>query len=174
MFNSPSRFSFKWIAAALALAAIAGWFGWQAFFPDRAAPQTTFVLLSGERLESQALTGQVVIVNFWATSCPTCIKEMPDMVKTYEQYRPQGLEFVAVSMAYDPPMYVKNFVETRKLPFKVAMDADGSVARAFGDVQLTPTTFVLDKRGYILKQYVGEPDWADFHTLIHRALTENI
>ncbi len=92
------------------------------------------------------------------------------MVDTYNKYRDRGLDFVAVAMSYDPANYVLNYAETRKLPFRVALDTQGDVARAFGDVQLTPTTFVIDKDGRIIKQYVGEPDFAALHQLLEEAL----
>jgi peroxiredoxin len=111
------------------------------------------------------LRGKVVMVNFWATSCATCVKEMPQMVDTYNKFKDQGLEFVAVAMSYDPPNYVLNYTETRKLPFKVALDSGGDLAKQFGDVAMTPTTFVIGKDGKILKRYLGEPDFASLHAL---------
>jgi peroxiredoxin len=77
---------------------------------------------------------------------------------------------VAIAMQYDPPNYVVNFTETRKLPFTVALDAGGDIARSFGDVTLTPTTFVIGKDGSILKRYVGEPDFKEVHALLGKAL----
>jgi peroxiredoxin len=97
---------------------------------------------------------------------------MPQLVQTYEKFKGDGLEMMAVAMSYDPPMYVVNFAQTRQLPFKVALDSDGSVAKAFGKIQLTPTTVVINKNGKIIKRYVGEPDWADFHQLIQKSLAE--
>ena len=138
----------------------------------RQAPQSTFVLLDGSRQTTQDLRGRVTLVNFWATSCTTCVAEMPDIVRTYDKYRAQGFETLAVAMSYDPPSYVVNFTETRKLPFKVAIDNTGAVARAWGDVKLTPTTFIVNKRGEIVKSYVGAPDFAELHKLIERLLAE--
>lgn len=154
------------VAAVLAIA-IAGYLS---LATRTAAPAVTFTSLSGEKITPESLRGKVVLVNFWATSCTTCIKEMPDMVKTYNEFRGKGLEFVAVAMSYDPPNYVLNYTQTRSLPFKVALDADGAAAKAFGDVKLTPTTFVIDKQGNILKRYVGEPDFAELHQLLDKAL----
>lgn len=149
--------------------------GWLMLRPGTVSsdqPQATFTLLSGEKLALSALKGKVTIVNFWATSCTTCVHEMPQMVETYEKLHSKGLEFIAVAMKYDPPMYVKNFAETRKLPFKVAMDSDGSVAKAFQSVQLTPTTFVLDKHGEVIRKYVGEPDWKAFQELLEQSIKD--
>ena len=134
------------------------------------APQVTFIDLSGKKISTESLRGKVVIVNFWATDCKSCVREMPQMVETYNKFKGQGLEFVAVAMKYDPPNYVINFTEANKLPFTVALDSGGDIAKSFNEVQLTPTTFVIDKEGRIIKRYVGEPDFAAFHVILQKAL----
>jgi peroxiredoxin len=137
-----------------------------------AAPASTFVLLDGSKKTTEDLKGKVTLVNFWATSCVTCVGEMPKVIATYNKYKSQGYDTLAVAMSYDPPSYVVNFTETRKLPFKVAIDNTGAVAKAWGDVALTPTTYVVNKRGEIVKRYVGEPDFAELHKLIEKLLAE--
>ena len=136
----------------------------------QAAPSVTFTGLDGRKFTSESLKGKVVMVNFWATSCVTCIKEMPQMVQTYNKYHQQGLEYVAVAMSYDPPNYVLNYAQTRQLPFKVVLDTQGELAKSFGDVTLTPTTYVIDKEGNIIKRYVGEPAFSQLHKLLEKAL----
>jgi peroxiredoxin len=155
-------------AAAMLAVGIALYFG----TASAAAPQSTFVLLDGSSKTTDQFKGQVTLVNFWATSCTTCVAEMPRIVGTYDKYRSRGFDTVAVAMSYDPPSYVVNYAQTRKLPFKVAIDNTGAVARAWGDVQLTPTTFLVNKRGEIVKRYVGEPDFAELHQLIEKLLAE--
>ncbi|CAN7191976.1 TlpA disulfide reductase family protein [Variovorax sp. LjRoot290] len=137
-----------------------------------AAPASTFVLLDGSKKSTDDLKGKVTLVNFWATSCVTCVAEMPKVIATYDKYKGRGYDTLAVAMSYDPPSYVVNFVETRKLPFKVAIDNTGAVAQAWGDVKLTPTTYIVNKRGEIVKRYVGEPDFAELHKLIEKLLAE--
>jgi peroxiredoxin len=137
-----------------------------------AAPQSSFVLLDGSRKTTEDLKGHVTLVNFWATSCVTCVGEMPKVVATYDKYHGKGYDTLAVAMSYDPPNYVANYAETRKLPFKVAIDNTGAVARAWGDVQLTPTSYLVNKRGEIVKRYVGEPDFAELNQLIEKLLAE--
>src|SRR6201996_8511910 len=159
---------FRYIAAAVVAVAIAT-AGYFAFGSQQHVPDATFTLLSGQKVSTSDLKGKVYLINFWATNCDTCMKEMPQMVNTYNRFKGQGLEFVAVAMNYDAPMYVTNYTETRQLPFKVAMD-DGSAAKQFGNVQLTPTTFVVDKNGKILKRYVGEPQFAELDQLLAKAL----
>lgn len=136
------------------------------------APDTAFVLLDGSKKDTADFRGKVVLVNFWATSCTTCVAEMPRIISTYDKYRERGYDTVAVAMSYDPPSYVVNFTETRRLPFKVAIDNTGAVASAWGDVRLTPTSYLIDKRGEIVKRYVGEPDFAELHQLIEKLLAE--
>jgi len=163
------RLSIGKVAAALAIAVLVVW-AYFAFSQSKSVPDATFVLLSGEKLATRDLRGKVYIVDFWATSCATCIKEMPQMIGTYDKFKGPDFDFIAVSMKYDPPTYVRNYTQTRQLPFKIAIDADGGLARKFYDVEMTPTTFVVDKKGRILKRFLGEPDFQAFHRVIERAL----
>lgn len=137
------------------------------------APETSFVLLDGSTITSQQLQGKVSLVNFWATSCTTCVAEMPELVATYKRFKDRGFETMAVAMRYDPPSYVVNFAQTRQLPFKVAIDNTGAVARAWGGVQLTPTTFLVNKQGEIVKRYVGTPNFEELHQLIEKLLAQS-
>ncbi len=137
------------------------------------APESTFVLLDGSKRTTADMKGKVTLVNFWATSCTTCVAEMPEMVHTYEKYKGRGYDHMAVAMSYDPPSYVVNFTQTRKLPFSVAIDNTGAVAQAWGDVKLTPTSYVVNKKGEIVKRYVGEPNFAELHQLIEKLLAES-
>lgn len=135
-----------------------------------AAPESSFLLLDGSRTSTADLRGKVTLVNFWATTCVTCVKEMPALVATHQKFAPRGYETVAVAMAYDPPAWVLNFAQTRQLPFKVALDNTGAIAQAWGDVKLTPTTYLVDKQGRIVKRYVGEPEMGALHQLIDELL----
>ena len=136
------------------------------------APDVGYTLLDGSQHRTADLQGKVVLVNFWATSCSTCVKEMPELVETHQKFKSRGYETLAVAMSYDPPAYVVNFVESRKLPFRVALDLDGGIARSFGDVQLTPTSVLIDKHGRVVKRYVGQPDFAELHALVDKLLAE--
>ncbi len=137
--------------------------------PD--APTVTFTTLEGKSIPLDTLRGKVVLVNFWATNCPGCIKEMPGMIQIYNQYKNKGFEIIAVAMSYDPPNYVLNFVQTRQLPFPVALDVNGAHALAFGNVQLTPTSFILAKDGTVLEQKIGELDFVKLKALLDKELS---
>jgi len=134
------------------------------------APESSYVLLDGTKITTTQLQGKVFLVNFWATSCTTCVAEMPELIATHNKFKERGFDTLAVAMSYDPPSYVVNFAQTRQLPFKVAIDNTGAAAKAWGDIQLTPTTFVVNKRGEIVKRYVGTPNFVELHQLIEQLL----
>jgi peroxiredoxin len=98
---------------------------------------------------------------------------MPHLVATYEKFKAQGYGTIAVAMQYDQPSFVLNFAQSRKLPFDVAIDNTGAVAKSWGDVQLTPTSYLVNKRGQIVKRYVGTPNFEELHALIARLLVES-
>lgn len=168
-FAKPALAVFVVVALAGALA--------YALMAKPVAPPQVFFTLDGRQIALAEQRGKVVLVNFWATSCPGCVKEMPDMVKVYEDYRERGFEIVAVAMRYDPPEYVSNFVQTRQLPFPIVLDTDGAHAKTFGEaygggeVQLTPTSFIIDRDGRILEKKLGEIDFVRLRALLDRELS---
>ena len=160
----------KKFVALILLAAVGGLTAWFVSTRSTPAPDVTFTTLSGQSLALSDLRGKVVLVKFWATSCVSCVAQMPDNIENYETYHNKGFDIIAVAMQYDPANYVINFVETRKLPFTVALDTQGKVAKAFGDVKLTPTAFLIDKNGNIIKRYLGVYDKSEFRQSIEKAL----
>ena len=157
------------IAFALALALAGGlWFGMRT---DK-APATPVVLLDGSTRAGAAVAGQVTLVNFWATTCSVCVAEMPQMVVLFNTYRDQGFATVAVAMVYDPPASVIHYSESRQLPFDVVIDNTGAVARAWGDVEATPTSFLVNRQGEIVQRFVGAPDFAALAKTIEKLLKE--
>jgi peroxiredoxin len=163
----------KHIVAGIALAAFAG-LGAYVYVGEgaQAAPSSHFVLLDGSSKSTQDLQGKVTLVNFWATSCVTCVAEMPDIIATHNKYKDKGYDTLAVAMQYDPPSYVVNFAQSRQLPFNVALDNTGKIAKAWGDVKLTPTTYIVNKRGEIVKTYIGAPNFDELHQLIEKLLAQ--
>jgi peroxiredoxin len=166
--------SARYIAAAIVTVAlgVGGVLAFQSLGANDTAPDVGYTLLDGSQSTTRQLRGKVVLVNFWATSCTSCVHEMPRIVATHEKFKARGYETLAVAMSYDPPAYVINFSETRKLPFGVVIDNTGEIAKRFGDVQLTPTSMLINKRGEIVKRFVGEPDFVALHRLIEKLLAE--
>ncbi|WP_413437500.1 TlpA disulfide reductase family protein [Sulfuriferula sp. GW1] len=134
------------------------------------APQVTFTDLTGKKISMQSLHGKMVLVNFWATTCPGCVEEMPHIVETYNQYHDKGFEVIAVAMSYDPPSYVLRFKQQRALPFPVALDVQGNLAHQFDDVKLTPTSYLIDKDGNIVEQTIGSLDFVKLRSRLDKAL----
>ena len=136
------------------------------------APASRLVLLDGRAWTQQDLYGQVTLVTFWATSCATCVNEMPMLAQTYQQYRDRGYRTLAVAMPYDRPSYVMNFARSRQLPFEVAIDHTGQLARDWGPIRATPTAFLVNKRAQVVERLVGPIDARQLHQTIERLLAE--
>jgi peroxiredoxin len=137
---------------------------------NSSAPAVSFTTLAGKPIAPEELRGKVVLVNFWATTCEVCARELPQIVGTYQTYASRGFEVIAVAMPYDRPDWVVDYARRHELPFKVALDFEGTINRAFGGIEATPTAFLIDKRGKILQRIVGEPDFARLRTMIEREL----
>jgi len=134
------------------------------------APDAIFSTLTGKKIALHDLRGKPVLVTFWATDCPGCIKEIPHLIELYRQYHEQGLEIIAVAMHYDPPSHVVAMTKEQALPYDVALDIQAEHAQAFGDVRLTPTTFLISPDGSIALQKIGVFDLADMKTRIETLL----
>jgi len=101
--------------------------------------------------------GDVVLLNFWATWCPPCRKEMPSMIALHEKLAARGLKLVAVSVdrsSSDLASFVREF----QIPFQVLHDADSAISRRYG-VFRYPETFLIDRNGVIRQHLVGGIDW---------------
>jgi peroxiredoxin len=161
------------VAPIIAVVAAVGMAAYWSHFRTTPAPDVTFTSIEGEKMTTGNLRGRVVLLNFWATDCVVCVKEMPRLAQTYRKFASQDFEMIAVAMRHDPPNYVIRYAERNALPFKVALDPMGELAKAFGDVRLTPTTIVIDRQGRMVKRIIGEPDFAALDALIERSLAES-
>jgi peroxiredoxin len=130
------------------------------------APALSYTLLDGRKSDLAALHGHVVLVNFWATDCAPCVEEMPALVANWRQFAPQGFQTLAVSMRYNAPALVANFAEAHALPFGVVIDNTGEIAERLGNVQFTPTSLLINKRGQVVRRWVGRTDFDALAPLI--------
>jgi len=163
----------EWLGASLgvALLGVLG-FAWLSDTGMKVAPEVSMKLIGGEQLSIDSLRGRPVMVTFWATTCTACRKEIPHLKEIYETYSSQGFEMIAVAMPYDPPAQVWEFMKQKTLPYKVALDTDGAVTKAFGTIRLTPTTFVISGDGQIVYNAPGEFDLAKMHGLVKTLLAD--
>ena len=131
------------------------------FSPSGAEPAPQLVMTrlnGGEKIDLAALRGRPVLINFWATSCPGCIAEMPQLIKLYQELAPKGFEIIGVAMSYDLPNHVLEMQKQKAIPYPIVWDGVGQASRAFGTVTLTPTSFLIDPQGKIVQQKIGELD----------------
>jgi peroxiredoxin len=140
------------------------------FLKPASVHEVRFSSLSGETFSTTDLRGKVVLVNFWATYCGSCLAEMPKFIETHNRYAGRGYDTIAVAVRQDNPQRVAEFAAKSALPFRIALDSSGAAARQFGNVRITPTTFLIDREGRVLRRYIGEPNWAEFHQLVEKAL----
>jgi len=133
---------------------------WLAPASLKTSPDINLVTIDGEQLQLASLRGKPLLVVFWATTCPACIREVPHLVALYDELSPQGLEIIAIAMAYDPPNQVLTMRNARNIPYHVALDIHAEAARAFGNVRLTPTAFLIAPDGRIVQRKTGEMNMA--------------
>ena len=138
-------------------------------FPNK-APSLKISSTKGEELMIYDVNYKFTIINFWATDCPGCIKEMPHLVDTYNKYKKQGIQVIAVSMFYDPPSQVLNFIKKNNIPFPVVIDSDNKIAQQFENIRLTPTSILINKKGQIIDQIVGEIDFNKLEKVLSKNL----
>jgi peroxiredoxin len=148
------------------------WFRPPAWVSDenRVAPEVKVVLLDGRQTSLEQLRGKVVLVNFWATWCPYCRHEMPDMERFYRDHRAQGFEILALSQD-EAPEPVRQFMAKEAYHFPVAM-AEARHAAAFGDVNRLPTSFLIDRQGRIRKKISGQVHYVRLEELVTPLLAE--
>jgi thiol-disulfide isomerase/thioredoxin len=158
-------------ALVLLLFSVGGWLGYSQYGQSRFAPSASFQLVDGRRLTLAELRGQPVLITFWATSCRSCVEKIPALIELYRTLSPRGLEIIAVAMAYDPPNRVMMLRQQLRIPYPIALDLDGSRARLFDDVSLTPTTVLIDPEGRIVAYRVGELDIAALRKQLEPMLT---
>ena len=130
--------------------------------------------INGEKITSKDLLGKVVLINFWATDCPGCIAEMPGLINTYNKYKNQNFELIAVSMFYDPPSHVLSFSKNNSLPFPVVLDIEKKIAAQFNNVTLTPTSFLINHQGKIINRIIGEINFDEFDSLLQKTIKKSI
>jgi len=106
------------------------------------------------KFDSAALHGKVVLVNFWATWCPPCRKELPSLAKLQESYRSKGLVVVGVAMDDGGSSMVGKFLDKQGIHYPVII-GDSSISKGFGGVIGVPASFLVDRKGELVRRYDG-------------------
>jgi thiol-disulfide isomerase/thioredoxin len=124
------------------------------FLRDRAAvPPFTAADLAGKPVSTASLRGKVVLINFWATWCPPCREEIPDLVALQQKYGEQ-LQIVGISQDSAPAEVVQQFAAAHGMNYPTVMSTP-EIEKLFPGVYALPTTFVLDREGRLAKKHVG-------------------
>jgi cytochrome c biogenesis protein CcmG/thiol:disulfide interchange protein DsbE len=157
------------LAALTALSLIAPLVSAEAVYPP--APAFKAQDVTGRMIDSAALKGKVVVVNFWATWCPPCREEIPDFVSFYEANKAKGLEIVGFSVDERPAADIKAFAAQNKMTYPVIM-ADLKTVKAFAPGNYIPTTFIVDKKGLVRHKQVGAVDRKTLEDWLRKLLAE--
>jgi len=116
---------------------------------------------TGRKINFLSLSEQKpVLVVFWASTCKSCIKEMPHLIELYQELHDKGLELIGVAMHYDPPIQVVASISKHGISYPVVMDLNKEIMRAFGMARsVTPASFLIAPGGNIVLQKVGPLDF---------------
>lgn len=129
------------------------------------APAWELKDLEGKPVKLSDFKGKVVLLNFWATWCPPCREEIPDLVALQNEYKDKGLVVIGVSLDQNGPARVKSFVERMKINYPIVM-GDEKTASAYGSIEAIPTTFFIDRDGKVAGQHEGGSDMAGFESAL--------
>lgn len=125
--------------------------------PEPDAPEISLKNLDGELVKLSDFRGQPVIVNFWATWCPPCRKEMPSMERAWQKIKDQGIAMLAVNIGEDEET-VFTFTADYPVSFPLLLDTDGRTTQQWPIAGL-PTTFIVSPEGKIVYRAIGERQW---------------
>ncbi|WP_417908977.1 TlpA disulfide reductase family protein [Candidatus Electronema sp. PJ] len=107
-----------------------------------------------KKISSDDFKNKVLLVTFFATWCPPCREEIPDFIKLQEKLSSKGFSMLGISVDETGPAGVKNLIEQEKINYPVAM-ADASVLTGFGGISGIPTSFLINRKGDVVKYYPG-------------------
>jgi peroxiredoxin len=157
------------INGILLLAAIAGISAFFWLAPGdglQAAPNVRMTTIDGGEVDLKELRGKPYMIVFWATDCPGCVKEIPHLNTLYNDFGKQGFQVIAIAMPHDELPLIRTMREQKAMNYEIVFDEDGTLAKAFGGVKLTPTNFLISPKGKIALQKIGEFDVDKMHQMI--------
>jgi len=135
------------------------------------APEFALQDLDGKTVHIADFAGKVVILDFWATWCPPCRKEIPDFIAMQKKYADQGLAIVGLSVDAGGAHDVRSWEQKENISINYpVLIAKEETANAYGGVVGIPTTFVIDRKGKIVKRFVGYTPSSEFEETIRPLL----
>lgn len=134
---------------------------------NQRAPEIAFTDIDGLQHALTQYKQKPVLMIFWATDCPGCVKEMPELNALYRDYANQGLAMIGVAMPHDTPEHITAMREQRQLPYTLTWDEEGVIAQAFNNVRVTPTHFLIAPNGEIVMRKIGELNFEQLREKLH-------
>lgn len=125
-------------------------------YPGRSAPDFTLTTDGGKTITPDSFGGRILVLNFWATWCPPCVKETPVLEATHRRLKDRGLVLVAVSVDKSEQKY-KNFLKRFGVTYHTLRDPEQKFNDLFGTYRY-PETYVIDQSGKVLIKKIGELD----------------
>ncbi|MCK4709629.1 MAG: TlpA family protein disulfide reductase [Gammaproteobacteria bacterium] len=137
----------------------------------RSAPALSMTTLNGHTLHTTNRNNKPLLLTFWATTCSSCVKEMPHLIDMQNRLADQ-LDIAGIAMSYDNPEHINEMVKRRSLNYNIVYDQSGDIAQAFGGIRLTPTSFLISPQGQIVYQKIGDIDFKKLEQDIHNLKTK--
>lgn len=133
---------------------------------QQAMPEISFTDIDGQSHALANYKDKPILVIFWATDCPGCIAEMPELIKLHNDFSSQGLTLIGVAMPHDSVEHIKAMRANKKLPYTITWDKNGEISQAFGNVRVTPTHFLINPEGEIVMRKIGTLNSALLHDML--------
>ena len=137
---------------------------------DKPAPNFALTDMNGKTIHLSDFKGKVVVLNFWATWCPPCRKEIPDFIELQQQYKDKGLQFIGIALDEDGLAKVKPFVDASHITYPILLP-NSSIA-PFGEMNVIPVTYLIDRKGVLRTHYVGMRQKSVLEEMVRPLLAE--
>lgn len=160
----------------IALIAIIGLAVFTLMPQNQSAPTFQIQNLQGKTISNANLQNRVTLINFWFPTCPGCVSEMPKLIKMAHDYQGKDFQILGIAVPMPNPADslegVKTYAAQAQIPFDVMFDADKSTVNKFVKTELYPTSVLINKRGEVLKTFVGEPDFKQLYLEVDAELAK--
>lgn len=164
------KLDIKGIAILAFIAGIAAFFLFMPAEGIKAAPALSVQTIDGETIELDKLKGKPYLMTFWATDCPSCVKEIPHLVELQQKLQGTGFRIIAAAMPHDEVSAIQAMRVQKGMQYDLAYDKTGEWGQAFGGIKVTPTSFLVSPEGKIVRQQLGGFDFKQLEQQIRAML----
>ena len=141
------------------------------FSDTKPAPEFTLKDVNGKDVKLSDFRGKIVVLNFWATWCGPCLKEMPDMVDLQNLHGKEGLQFIGIALDPENKAKINKIIEKLNVSYPILLGND-AIGDTYGGMNAIPVTFLIDRKGMIREHYIGMRQKADLETMALALLHE--